>query len=85
MILVMSVVPGKGGQAFIPETTSKIEELKKYLDENNLDIDIEVDGGITDKTARLVVEAGANILVSGSYILNSENQKDAIKSLKESF
>ena len=82
MILVMTVVPGKGGQKLIPETLEKISELKKYIDENGFDIDIQADGGINGETAKSVREAGANILVSGSYILNSENLKEAILSLK---
>lgn len=83
MVLVMSVVPGEGGQSFIPETVSKIKELKQYIEENEIDIDIEVDGGINDKTSKLAIEAGANILVSGSYIINSENPKEAILKLKQ--
>lgn len=82
MILVMTVVPGKGGQKLIPETLEKISELKKYIDEKGFDIDIQADGGINGETAKSVREAGANILVSGSYILNSENLKEAILSLK---
>jgi ribulose-phosphate 3-epimerase len=83
MILVMTVVPGKGGQKLIPETISKISELKKYIDENDFDIDIEADGGVNGETAESVKEAGANILVSGSYILNSNNLKEAILNLKK--
>lgn len=85
MVLVMSVVPGEGGQAYIQETTEKIRNLRKYLDENNLDIDIEVDGGINDKTCKEVADAGADILVAGSYIINAENQKEAVQSLKNMF
>lgn len=81
-VLVLSVVPGEGGQAFIPESVNKIKELKKYIDENNLDVDIEVDGGINPETAELAREAGADILVSGAYILNSGDAKDAIRKLK---
>lgn len=78
----MSVVPGEGGQAFIPESVDKIKNLKNYIEENRLDIDIEVDGGINPETAELVREAGADILVSGTYILNSGDAKDAIRNLK---
>lgn len=81
-VLIMSVWSGKGGQAFIPETTDKIESLKKYLEDNSIDLDIEVDGGINLETAKLAVKAGANILVSGVYIINSEDPKAAISSLK---
>ena len=81
-VLVMSVVPGKGGQAYLESTNEKIKKLKKYCDENNIDIDIEVDGGINDKTGLEAVQAGANILVSGNYVLNSDDYKDAINNLK---
>lgn len=64
MCLVMTVEPGKGGQDFILECIEKIDKLKKYIIKNNLDIDIEVDGGINDKTASKVSNSGANILVS---------------------
>lgn len=83
MVLVMSVWAGKGGQAFLPETIDKIRELNQYFMQNDLEVDIEVDGGMNDKTAKLVVEAGATILVSGSYILNAEDPKMAINRLKE--
>lgn len=83
MVLIMSVEPGKGGQLYLPETTQKISELKEYLDKNNLDLDIEVDGGINDKTAEEAVNAGASILVAGSYILKSENPKEAVRNLKK--
>lgn len=80
-ILIMSVEPGEGGQKFLPETIEKIRKLNNYIYENGYDIDIEVDGGMNDKTAKLVKEVGANIIVAGSYILNSENYKDAIKKI----
>ena len=83
MILVMTVVPGKGGQAFISEMLEKIKELKNYIQENNFDIDIEVDGGINEETSKQVKEAGANILVAGSYIVSSENFSERVKKLKE--
>ena len=82
MVLIMTVVPGKGGQALIPETLEKIKELKKYITENNIDIDIEADAGIKDINVKDVVDAGANIIVAGSYIVNAENPKEAIEKLK---
>ena len=82
-VLVMSVYPGKGGQPFIEETVDKIKELKQYIEKENLDLDIEVDGGINNVTAKKVIEAGANVLVSGSYITNSDNYKEAIDSLRQ--
>ena len=77
MVLIMTVNPGFGGQKFIPEMLQKIKELRKI----NQDIDIEVDGGINAETAKLVKEAGANVLVAGSYIF-SGNYKEKIESLK---
>lgn len=82
MVLVMTVVPGKGGQKLIPETVEKVRELKKYIEENDIDIDIEVDGGINDQTASLAIDAGANILVAGSYLVSAENMAEAVKNLK---
>ena len=82
MVLVMTVVPGLGGQKLIPETLDKVRKIKEYIDANNIDIDIEVDGGINDQTSKLAVEAGANILVSGNYIIASEDYKKAVDSLK---
>lgn len=82
MVLVMTVVPGKGGQKLIPETLEKVKELKKYIDENNIDIDIEVDGGINAETASLAQEVGANILVAGNYLITAENISEAVAKLK---
>lgn len=83
LCLVMTVEPGKGGQKLIPETVEKVRSLKKYIEENNLNTYIEVDGGINLETAKTVKEAGADILVSGSGILNSENYKETIDELKK--
>ena len=82
MVLVMTVVPGKGGQKLIPETLEKVKELRKYIEENGIDIDIEVDGGINGETAESAKEAGANILVAGNYLVTAENLKEAVQSLK---
>ena len=82
MVLVMSVVPGEGGQAYIPESTDKIKNLKQYIEENHLDVDIEVDGGINDKTAELVRDAGADILVAGTAILVAKDYKVIIDELR---
>lgn len=78
MILIMSVNPGFGGQAFIPEVLSKIEELRKLYPE----MDIEVDGGVNDKTVEAIKEAGANVLVAGSYLF-SGNYKEKIELMKK--
>ncbi len=82
MVLVMTVVPGKGGQSLIQETLDKVKELKEYVDKNNIDIDIEVDGGINDITAEKAIDAGANILVAGNYLISAENLNEAVKKLK---
>ena len=73
MCLVMTVEPGKGGQTLISETIEKIKKLKAYIEENNLEIDIEADGGINLATVENVKDAGANILVSGTAILMAKD------------
>lgn len=82
MVLVMTVEPGKGGQKLIPETIDKVQELKSYIEENNIEIDIEVDGGINSENAQELQEKGANILVVGTSIINSEDYTDTINELK---
>ena len=82
LCLVMTVEPGKGGQTFLNDMTKKIEKLKKYLEENNLETDIEVDGGINLKTAPIVKNAGASILVAGTAILMANKFEDIISELK---
>ena len=83
MCLIMTVEPGKGGQELIETTIDKIKTLKKYIDENDIEIDIEVDGGINLATANKVKEAGANILVSGTAILMAKDYKLIIDELKK--
>ena len=86
LILIMSVHPGFGGQKFIPEVLIKIKELKKIKDQQNFNFDIEVDGGINFDNSKLAIEAGANILVSGTTIFknNNGNIKKNIDTLKAS-
>ena len=86
LVLIMSVHPGFGGQKFITEVLVKIKELKKIKDQQNLNFDIEVDGGINFDNSKLVIEAGANILVSGTTIFknNNGNIKKNIDTLKTS-
>lgn len=79
MVLVMTVNPGFGGQQFIPEMLRKIQNVRAMIQ----DRDLEVDGGIDEITARSVIDAGANVLVAGSYIYRSDSYFDAIQSLKE--
>ena len=83
MCLVMTVEPGKGGQTLIPATIKKIKQLKKYIEENNIEIDIEADGGINLATVDDVKGAGANILVAGTAILMAKDYKVIIDELKK--
>jgi ribulose-phosphate 3-epimerase len=78
MVLVMSVNPGFGGQKFIEGALEKIAALREMAP----DLDIEVDGGINAETAKMCIEAGANILVAGSYIFGAKDRKKAIASLR---
>ena len=84
LVLIMSVHPGFGGQKFIPKILDKIKELKTIKDKKNLNFDIEVDGGINFDNSKLVIKAGANILVSGTTIFKSNqgNIKKNIEILK---
>ncbi|PMC38393.1 ribulose-phosphate 3-epimerase [Bacillus sp. UMB0899] len=83
MVLFMTVNPGFGGQTFIPQVLPKIKQLSDLIKEKQLAIDIEVDGGVNEETAKLCVEAGANVLVAGSFIYNNPNRQQAIESLKQ--
>ena len=74
----MSVKPGEGGQKFIQEVLEKVKEIRKI----NSDIEISIDGGINDCTIKLAKEAGCTMAVSGSYVTNSDNYNEKIKSLK---
>ena len=82
MILVMTVEPGKGGQKLIPETLEKLKALKDYSDQEELDIEFEVDGGINEENAKNAIENGANILVIGTALLNSKNPKKMVEDIK---
>ena len=86
LVLIMSVNPGFGGQKFMPEVLDKIKELKNIQKKNKIDFDIEVDGGINFENSKIIIEAGANILVSGTTIFKSNNGNikkniDLLKSL----
>ena len=83
MLLVMTVEPGFGGQSFIEEMLDKIAEVRNYIKENNLNVDIQVDGGINSETAKLAAKAGANNMVAGSYLFKAENMGEAVKLLSE--
>ena len=83
MCLIMTVEPGKGGQTLLTDMIEKVKKLSKYVKENDLEIDIEVDGGINLKTAPDLKKAGANILVSGTAILMANDYKVIIDELKD--
>ena len=83
MVLVMTVEPGKGGQTLLQDMVEKIATLKKYVESNNIEVDIEADGGINLKTAEPVKKAGANILVAGSAILIAKDFGVIINELKK--
>jgi ribulose-phosphate 3-epimerase len=82
MVLLMSVNPGFGGQAFIPEVTQKIKTLRRMIDEKGLQVEIEIDGGVNEETGKLCIEAGATVLVAGSAIYNQKDRAKAIAALK---
>ncbi len=82
MVLLMSVEPGFGGQKFIPHTPEKVRQLRKLISESGSRALIEIDGGVNAKTAPNLAEAGADILVAGSYVFGSDNPQQAISSLK---
>jgi ribulose-phosphate 3-epimerase len=73
LVLVMTVNPGFGGQEFIPETLGKIRQIRQAIREHGLDCEVEVDGGINEETARLVAEAGADVLVAGSAVFDAKD------------
>ena len=83
MVLIMTVNPGFGGQSFIEGMIDKIKELKQIIDEKNLKIDIQVDGGIKPSNIHQVVEAGANVIVAGSAIFNSENIEETVRLMRK--
>jgi ribulose-phosphate 3-epimerase len=82
MILIMTVNPGFGGQSFITETVEKISQARKLIEKSGRNIYLQVDGGINGKTAKICREAGADVLVSGSYIFSAEDKPTAISSLR---
>lgn len=83
LVLVMSVEPGFGGQKFMSESLEKIAQLRALKEENGYHYLIEVDGGINGETSKLCIDAGADILVAGSYIFKNDDYKKAIESLRE--
>lgn len=83
LVLVMSVEPGFGGQKFMPNSLEKIEELKKYRENHNLNYLISVDGGINNETYKLVEEAGSDLAVMGSYLFKQENPNQIITDIED--
>ncbi|MDM5316581.1 ribulose-phosphate 3-epimerase [Fictibacillus sp. b24] len=82
LVLLMTVNPGFGGQAFIESVVPKIREVADLVKTHGLDVEIEVDGGVNPETAQLCIEAGANVLVAGSAIYGKKDLKDAIQSIR---
>jgi ribulose-phosphate 3-epimerase len=83
LVCLMSVNPGFGGQSFIDNTYKKVRQLKEMITKNNASTIIEIDGGVTNKNAKELVDAGADVLVAGSFVFNSENPINTIKDLKD--
>lgn len=82
-VLIMSVEPGEGGQKFLVESIEKIQKLNRFSYENGYDVTIEVDGGVNPQTAKQAIDAGANVVVAGSYIIKAKEFKKAIDLLKQ--
>lgn len=82
LVLIMSVNPGFGGQSFIPYTYIKIQELRKMIDERGLNVEIEIDGGVTLSNAQEIINAGATVLVAGNTVFRSANPLQTIDELK---
>ncbi len=83
LVCIMSVNPGFGGQSFIENTYKKVKQLKEIIIRNNASTLIEIDGGVTSKNAKQLVEAGADVLVAGSFVFNAENPTQTIADLKD--
>lgn len=82
-VLIMTVQPGFGGQKYIPDCTEKIQELRELIEKEDLDINIQVDGGINDDTLETVIKAGANLLVAGSYVFQDDLETNVKKIMKK--
>lgn len=81
MVLVMTVEPGFGGQKFMTDMMPKVTEIRHWIEESGRDIDLQVDGGVNGETAKVCIQAGANVLVAGSYLFSKPNYAAAIQSL----
>ena len=85
MVCLMSVNPGFGGQSFIENTYKKVTQLKELIAKNNAKTIIEIDGGVTNKNAKQLVDAGADVLVAGSFVFKSDNPIETVSELKKMF
>ena len=83
MVLVMSVFPGFGGQKFIPEALDKLRQVKKIIDQSGKQIDLEIDGGVTEENVEEIKAAGANVIVAGSTVFKAEDRAKIIATLKK--
>ncbi len=83
MVLVMTVEPGFGGQSFMPETMPKVKAIRQEAEKRGIDLRIQVDGGIDEKTASVATENGADVLVAGSYVFKAADRAEAIRKLKQ--
>lgn len=83
MVLVMTVEPGFGGQSLILETLNKVHAIRRFINERGLDVDVEVDGGITPENVSLATAAGANVIVAGSAVFKSKMPKKVISQMRE--
>ena len=83
LVLVMSVNPGFGGQSFLRDTLPKVNAIRKMIDASKRSIDLEIDGGINESTAKEAIQAGANALVAGNYVFAHKSYADAIRSLRD--
>jgi ribulose-phosphate 3-epimerase len=83
LVNLMSVNPGFGGQAFITHTYEKVRKLRRMIDDRGLDVLIEIDGGVNQETAPLLLEAGADVLVAGSFVFSAKDPSQVIEQLKK--
>ena len=83
LVCLMSVNPGFGGQSFIENTYKKVKQLRSMIDNSNSNCKIEIDGGVTDENAKALTDAGADVLVAGSFVFRSENPTQTIQNLKQ--
>ena len=84
-VIIMTVEPGFGGQSFLTDQVEKIKNISHYIKKNNLKVDIEIDGGVNYDTGKLSIDAGANILVAGSFLFKQSNLTDATNKLIDFF